>query len=254
MAEGMQGRRCRSGSDWTVQPLEGRLMPSGLGVPTTGVHPADVASPNVLQPTATNLRASIESNANRPTVDLIATVVAPQIKRPVGAGRVRFTIVSPTHQLLGVTHPNAHGTAELKTKQLVRGETYVVQASFIAPNAHFAPSSARLEVTVGASSAASLRITAPQYYGAPGTPVAFIVTALDRTGHRVPDYTGTVQFVSPTDHSAKFGTKTYTFTAADQGAHAFPDGVTFHKGGAEVVKVRQVNNSRISGTQVFGIE
>ena len=69
---------------------------------------------------------------------------------------------------------------------------------------------------------------APQYFGAPGTPVTFSVTALDRAGQAVTDYTGTVEFLSPTDHSAKFLARTYTFTAADQGSHAFPDGVNRH--------------------------
>src|SRR5262249_17146500 len=82
----------------------------------------------------------------------------------------------------------------------------------------------------------------------------FSVTAIDRAGQPVTDDIGTIQFVSPTDRSAKFLTRTYTFTTADHGTHEFPGGVTFHKGGAEVVKVEQLNNTRISGTQAFGIE
>ena len=56
MSEERQGRRRRTVSNWTVQPLEGRVMPSGSGVPSTGVQPAVVASPNTVQPTDITLR------------------------------------------------------------------------------------------------------------------------------------------------------------------------------------------------------
>ena len=162
---------------------------------------------------------------------MIATVGSALDQAPVGGGRVRFTVVSPTHQSLGVTNPNARGTAELKTNRLVLGQTYVVQAHLRRPECPL-----RTEPRpAGGHGRRLVRGLAedhgPPVFRLPGTPVAFIITALDHAGHKVPGYTGTVQFVSPTDHSAKFGTKTYTFTAADQGAHAFPDGVTFHKGG-----------------------
>jgi hypothetical protein len=253
MSHGLHGKR-RAGSDWSVQPLEGRVLLSRAGVPSTKSPSAEVASSPGLQRTATYLQASSQTNAVHPSVKLIATVEAPAIKRPVGAGRVRFSIISPTPEFLGLAHPNARGSATLKTKRLIRGVSYVIQAQFIAPNAPFAPSSTQLDVTVGESTVNSFRITAPQYFGAPGTPVTFSVTALDRAGQPVTGYTGTIRLVSPTDRSAKFLSSTYTFTTADHGTHEFPGGVTFHKGGAEVVKVQQLNNTRISGTQAFGIE
>jgi hypothetical protein len=70
----------------------------------------------------------------------------------------------------------------------------------------------------------------------------------------VRDYTGTIELVSPTDHAAKFPSKKYTFTSADQGTHEFAGGITFRKGGAEVLKVDQFGNTRISGKATFGIE
>jgi hypothetical protein len=227
---------------------------SRAGVPSTQSPSAEVASGSGLERTATYLQASSQTNAVHPSVKLVATVEAPAVKRPVGAGRVRFSVISPTQEFLGVAHPNSRGSATLKTKRLTRGASYVIQAQFVAPNAPFGPSSTQLDVTVGESPVNSFRITAPQYFGAPGTPVTFSVTALDRAGQPVTDYAGTIQFVSPTDRSAKFLTRTYTFTTADHGTHVFPGGVTFHKGGAEVVKVEQLNNTRIVGTQAFGIE
>jgi hypothetical protein len=70
----------------------------------------------------------------------------------------------------------------------------------------------------------------------------------------VTDYTGTIDLFSTTDHAAKFLSRTYTFTTADQGSHTFLDGVTFHKGGAQILKVDQATNTRIRGKATFGIE
>jgi hypothetical protein len=92
----------------------------------------------------------------------------------------------------------------------------------------------------------------------------------------VTDYTGTVTVSSPTDSNtifpahvyvalhlkppppvtiglATFQNQTYTFTPADHGTHTFVDGVTFNKGGAEVLKVQQQNNSRVRGFATFAI-
>jgi hypothetical protein len=221
---------------------------------STVAGPAEVASNAAQLRTTTSLLAATLVKARRPTVTLTASVQAPGIRRPVSTGGVRFSVVSPTPEVLGVAHPNPRGSATLQTSRLRPGETYVIQAQYFSPSGSFAPSSAQLDVTAAESPVNSFRITAPQYFGAPGTPVTYSVTALDRAGQTVTDYTGTIEFLSPTDRSAKYLTRTYTFTTADHGSHAFPDGVTFHKGGAEVLKVHQVNNTRVIGSQAFGIE
>ena len=149
---------------------------------------------------------------------------------------------------------NHLGHSTLKTASLTRGGTYVIQAQYVPAQTAFASSNSQFNVTVAQPLVTSFRITAPQYFGAPGTPVSFAVTALDRAGQAVTDYTGTIDLFSPTDHSAKLLAKTYTFTTADQGTHQFPGGITFHKGGAEVLKVEQMNNTKIFATQEFGIE
>ncbi len=250
MSHGVHGKRRRAASDWVVRPLEGRVLLSQAGVHAPASVPHAVGSLE----TMTVLRASTVMSRAHPKVTLTATVTSPGLNRPLGGGLVRFTVVSPTPEVLGSAHSNSRGSAKLTTSRLNLGENYVIQAQFRSSNGTFAGSTDQLDVTASPPQVVSFRITAPQYYGAPGTPVTFAVTALNRAGRPVRDYTGTVQFVSPTDHSAKFLTRTYTFTTADQGSHAFLDGVTFHKGGAEVLKVAQVNNTRISASQPFGIE
>jgi hypothetical protein len=241
-------------SDWVVQSLEGRVLPSQPGGIATAVPPAQVASnPNLLR-TTTTLQASTQLAAPRESVTLVATVNAPGINRPVSSGRVRFSVIAPTPEMLGTAYTDTVGRATLKTHRLHRGTIYAVEAQYVSPQGMFASSSARLDVEVSPPLATSFRIRAPQYFGAPGTPLTYSVTALDRFGQPLTNYTGTIQFFSSTDHSAKFLTRTYTFTTADQGTHTFVDGVTFHKGGAERLKVNQLNNTHIVGSQDFGIE
>lgn len=264
MSRGVDRKRRRAVSDWVVQPLEGRVLLSGLSGLQGLLNQAGLGSPTPTStshashtgPAATTIffESSTQPAVRHPSVTLTATVTAPSLSRPVGVGLVRFIVVSPTHEVLGSVAPNARGDATLTTRKLTVGETYLIQAEYVSPSKQFASSSEQLDVAVTPSQVTSFLITAPQYFGAPGTPITFSVTAVNRAGRPVTDYTGTIQFVSPTDHSAKFSTRTYTFTPADQGTHEFPDGVTFHKGGAEVVKVSQTNNTSISESQPFGIE
>jgi hypothetical protein len=185
---------------------------------------------------------------------MVATVLTASDRKVVRGGRVRFSIVSPIAETLGTAHPDRIGQSTLTTSRLALGGTYVVMAQYLSLQGRYAPSSTDLTFTVGEPVVASLLITAPHYFGAPGTPLTYSVTALDRAGQPVTDYTGTINMFSPTDHSAQFSPHTYTFTTADHGTHEFPDGVTFHKGGAEVLKVDQISNTRIAGSQKFGIE
>jgi hypothetical protein len=67
----------------------------------------------------------------------------------------------------------------------------------------------------------------------PGIPTYVEVVALDASGHRVPNYTGTVSF-SSTDGSATLP-PSYTFTGSDQGKHIFQ--VTFGTSGPQTLTV-----------------
>jgi hypothetical protein len=253
MPHGVDAKRRRAVSDWAVETLEGRALLSHAGPAGAAVPAAQVASASLV-PTATSLEASTLTKGPRTTVTFVASVDTAKDRHVVRAGRVRFSVVSPTPEILGIAHPNRIGDATLTTSKLALGETYEVLAQYFSPQGRYAPSSAELTFTVGEVLATRLLITAPRYFGSPGTPITFSVTALDRAGQVVTDYTGTINLSSTTDHSALFVPRTYTFTTADQGTHEFPDGVTFHKGGAELLKVDQVTNTRVSGSQRFGIQ
>jgi hypothetical protein len=169
-------------------------------------------------------------------------------------GYVEFSLLAPTAQRLGTSRLNRLGHATIKTSKLGRSGSYEVQAEFIPVVRGYARSTAQLSVTTGPAAVTSFRVSAPHFFGAPGTPLTITVTALDAQRQRVPSYTGSIALVSPTDRAATIVPRVYTFTTADQGAHTFVNGLTFHKGGAEVFKVHQVSNTRIRGGATFGIE
>jgi hypothetical protein len=234
--------------------LEGRALLSGATPIADASPPAQVAPLPGQRPTVTTLHASSKSTAAGETVTLVATVNAVPHGRIVTSGRVRFSVISPTPEVLGIAHLNARGGATLTTRRLQSGETYEIEAEFLPSQRIVGGSSGTVSVTPAPATVTKFRITAPQFFGSPGTPVTFSVTALDRAGQTVTDYTGTVELESPTDHAAKLPTKKYTFTTADQGTHEFADGISFRKGGAEVLKVYQVSNIRIKGEATFGIK
>src|SRR5262249_48040596 len=137
------------------------------------------------------------------------------------------------------------GQAIITTSKLSQAGPYEIQAAFLPNQAGFARSSDQITVSIAPPVVTSFRIAARHFFGAPGTPLTFSVTAIDRQKQPVSDYTGRISLFSPTDHAAKFPVRVYTFTGADQGTHTFVDGITFHKGGAEVLKVNQVTNTQI---------
>jgi hypothetical protein len=244
----------RTTSNWSVETLEGRVLLSGAGRPTAISPPAQIEAVSGQRPTITSLQSSAKATATGQVVTFVATVNAQPHGRLVTSGRVRFSIVSPTTEVLGSSHLNPRGEALLSTRRLQGGDTYEIQAEFIPVERDIGRSSSSVSISVAPAAATKFRITAPQFFGAPGTPVTFSVTALDRAGQPVTDYTGTVALFSPTDHAAKLLVKQYTFTTADQGTHEFADGITFHKGGAEVLKVDQMSHTEIRGQATFGIE
>jgi hypothetical protein len=251
MPHGMRGHsraRRRSILDWSIESLEARaLLSHGPGA-------ADVASLSARHATTTMLQSSTKAGGRGQRVTLVATVRTANANRLVSAGRVRFLTVSPAPIALGEAPLNRLGQATLTTRRLDRGGTYQVEAQFIPAQRILAPSLGQITVAVTPPAVTAFRITAPQYFGSPGTPLTFSVTAVDRQNHPVTSFTGTIDLLSPTDHAAKFATKVYTFTTADQGTHTFGGGVTFHKGGAELLKVDQMSNTTIQGKARFGIQ
>jgi hypothetical protein len=248
---GMHRRTILSGS---VETLEGRVLLSGAVEKAGATVPAAIQVHSVQRATTTSLQSSTKTTESGNHVILVATVHTAVDARLVTSGRVRFSVISPTPEVIGSARVNKVGEATIRSPRLVDAETYEIQAEYVPSSRVFAASDGNVSVSIAPAAATSFRINAPQFFGAPGTPVTFSVTALDRAGQPVTDFTGTIDVFSPTDHSAELLAPQYTFTTADQGTHEFAEGVTFHKGGAEILKVDQVNNTRIHGDATFGIE
>src|SRR5262249_13715822 len=163
------------------------------------------------------------------------------------------------------------------TYKLQKVGIYQVQAKYVPSTNRFARSfSTPITVAVTPRTVTSFRVTPVVHRGKLNKPVSFDVTALNKHGHRVTSYTGTIVFTSPTDTPtvfsphfystlhitptppqttglAEFNPESYTFTAADQGSHRFIGGVKFGKAGAERIKVIQANDPKVIGKATFAI-
>ena len=98
-------------------------------------------------------------------------------------------------------------------------------------------------ITVTPGAAAAFRVTGLANAVA-GTAQSFAVAAIDSVGNVVPNYVGTVAFGS-TDVQAGLPAS-YTFTAADTGAHAFT--ATLKTAGSQSVSVSDASHT-LSGTE-----
>jgi hypothetical protein len=239
---------------WVPESLEARALLSTVAAPESPTPLAEVQAVPSGIATTTVLQASTKLTGSGARVTLTAKVGAAHMGRSVNAGSVHFAVVSASPEPLGRAHLNKLGEARITTSRLKPGSSYEVEAEFVPSVRGYATSSDQLTLSVGRPEVTSFQITAAHYFGAPGTPVTFSVTAVDRQMEPVTSFTGTIHLVSPTNRQAKLVPSSYSFTTADQGSHTFVDGVTFHKGGAEVLKVAQVNNTRIRGKATFGIE
>jgi hypothetical protein len=196
----------------------------------------------------------------------------------LAGGTVKFTTVSPHPVLLAKVAVNAFDQpVSLATNKLQIVGTYQIEASYTPDTTRFAKStSAPVTIAVTPLTAASFRVTPTVRHEHLNEPVTFQVTALDAQGQPLTNYTGTVALTSPTDSwtvfptsvyeslaigapspqstgLATFTTQNYTFTAADQGTHTFVGGVTFEKGGAEVLQVSQANDAKVHGQTTIWI-
>jgi hypothetical protein len=196
---------------------------------------------------------------------------------PVTSGRVTFAILSPQRRVLAQVRLNKEGEAGITTAKLTKIGQYQIGAQYVPTNSSISRSVAvPVSVTVTPLTVSSFLVTPGVRRGHLGQPLTFTATALDAQHRPVTDYTGTVVLSSPTDSFtvfppafytslhisapppqiaglAHFAPQTYTFTPADHGTHSFVGGVTFGKGGAEVVKVTQANNAKVRGFATFGI-
>lgn len=273
------GKRRGKASNWRVESLDERIVPSHTAIETLAhAHSAImVSSRTAAIPTETILQSSNVTASTGQTIFFIADVKNANTGRPVSGGRVEFFLESPRPRLLGKVNLSKKGEAGLTTSKLTRLGTNIVVADFIPTNHAVAGSqSAATAVDVVPLTVKSFRVVPARPFGHTGEPLTFTVTALSPQGQPVTDYTGTVLVTSPTDSNtvfpphvyvalhlqppppvtlglATFQNQVYTFTPADHGTHTFVDGVTFNKGGAEVVKVQQKDNSRVRGIATFAI-
>jgi hypothetical protein len=227
-------------------------------------------------PTTTLLKVSPTTIETAQSVTLTSAVLNHDTGKPLTSGRVKFVLDTPAAQVLGKARIKK-GQAVITTSNLTRIGINFVEADFLPDRPHVkASTSGRVMVTVKPLSVTSLLVRPVVVRGHPGEPMSFTVTALLAGKKPATDYTGTVIVTSPTDSNtvlprhvytslgisapsplntglAAFHHQVYTFTPADHGTHTFTGGVTFGKGGAQEVKVTQLNNARIHGKATFAI-
>jgi hypothetical protein len=267
----------RTRPTWQVELLEERTMLSAMGGLAHARAAIAVTTRSAEVPSQTLLASSTPSAEPAESLSLLAFVRNPKTDRPIAGGRVEFFLASPSPRLLGTGKVNARGETTITTDKLTHLGNNTIVADFIPGRAGIAGSESEpLVVAVNPLVASTFRIVSSRYFGHTGEPLTFTVTALDPHGQVVTNYTGTVLVTSPTDSAtllpahvyvslnmkppppitqglAKFQNQVYTFSPADQGTHTFEGGVTFFKGGAEVLKVQQQNDDRIRGFATFGI-
>jgi hypothetical protein len=158
-------------------------------------------------------------------------------------GTVHFTSSDLTASLpADYTFTAADGGVHTFSATLKIAATESIAASDTGP-AHI--SGTQLNITVLPSTAAQFAFTLQGPLTA-GVAATFMVTALDTYGNEATGYRGTVHF---TTSDAK-GTvpADYTFTAADNGQHAFSAALILKTAGTQTVTATDTASSSISGT------
>jgi hypothetical protein len=260
-----------------VESLEGRwLLSFSSGASATAA--ASGRGPQHLAiPTTTVLQASTTTAETSQAITFTVSVENANRNVPITSGRVKFIVESPRRSLLKQVSLNKQGEAGITTSKLSKIGTYTIDALYVPSGTRFAGSlSNRVLVMVTPLTAASFLVTPKVRHGHLGKPLTFTVTALDRQKHPLTNYAGTVALSSPTDSWTTFppgvyvslgisapprqsiGLATfpdlfYTFVPSDHGTHTFVGGVTFNKGGAEILKVTQANNAKVFGKTTFAI-
>jgi hypothetical protein len=206
------------------------------------------------------------------------TVTTQNSDSSLADGVVQLRTAGRRPTVLGEANVSSFGQQiSFLTSRLQEVGTYQVEAEYLPNTNRFARSTAGpITVTITPLVAARFRVTPVIRRGHLNKPVSFNVTALNVRNRPVTDYTDTVAFSSPTDSwtilprgiyvslkitppppqstgLATFANRTYTFTPADHGTHTFYGGVTFKKGGAEVLKVVQTDNPKVFGKATFAI-
>jgi Bacterial Ig-like domain (group 3) len=228
-------------------------------------------------PTTTTLKASPANIESAQVFTLTASVTNSNNNIPVNTGKVKFVVEAPKPFVLKTADLNSKGAAAIVTDELTKVGTYLVDAKYIPNGKQFAQSIAPpVQVTVSPLTAVSFLVRPDRRYGRLNRPLSFTVTALDAQNRPATNFTGTINFTSPTDSwtilpkqvyanlsitppppqttgLASFPMKHYTFTPEDHGTHHFIGGVKFGKAGAEILRVAQETNPKVSGKTTFAI-
>ena len=258
-------------------PIEARFLPSNteFRASTSSVQTVTITPRTQHAPTVTSLQAptSVETGTS-----VLMTVTVRNPGSSLAGGVVTLTTVTPHPVVLGKISVGVFNRPmTLSTDALKAVGTDQVQAVYVPNSGRFAGSTsdpARVDITP--MTAVSFRVTPVVSHGNLNQPMSFSVTAIDAQGQPLTDYTGTVDFSSPTDSwtilpaqaykrlgisppspdspwLATFSTASYTFTPADHGSHRFVDAVRFGKGGAETLQVTQADDPEVSGKTTFAI-
>ena len=102
-------------------------------------------------------------------------------------------------------------------------------------------------VTVNPGAATHFVVSGPASATA-GASFGVTVTAKDSSNNTATGYTGTVHFTKSDSGAGSALPANYTFTAADAGAHAFPNGVTFVTVGSQSLTATDTTTASITGT------
>jgi hypothetical protein len=127
---------------------------------------------------------------------------------------------------------------------------FTLSTVFIALNIEAAgidSTSALTSNTVKTETATHFTVSAPAYVTA-GSSFTITVTAKDKNGQTLTDYTGTVHFTSTDTASGVILAADYTFTALDQGVHVFTDNFALNTAGSRTITASDQATGSITGT------
>lgn len=156
---------------------------------------------------------------------------------------------NPGNATLGGTPTKAAASGvalftDLTLNQVGVGYTLIASSGILAP-----ATSSAFDVTSGAVTHLAVVVTPPTVTA--GVPAAITVTAQDGSNNTVAAYRGTVHFTS-TDPQAVLPAD-YTFTAGDNGVHAFPVGATLKTAGSQSVTATDIALPAITGSQSVSV-
>jgi hypothetical protein len=177
---------------------------------------------------------------------IVAAVDAYGNKTPAYSGTVHFTS-SDAKALVPADY--AFTSADKGAHTFTNGATLFTtpSQSIIATDTVTSSITGKQTVTVVAAAASTLIVSgfpSPTVAGAAHT---VIVTAKDPYGNKATGYRGTIHFTS-SDPQAVLPAN-YTFTASDNGAHSFSNGVTLKTAGTQSITATDTLTSSITGTQ-----